>query len=269
MASRKCSRSLCVFFRSLIEAVAQDGGFSGSPPPPATQLFCVETPAVGRGSGALLWPDGRSLPYEGGATVFADCRLAYRLLEPAAAALADSLDVLYWEGGVFGRTNVCVMGEKYPRMEPAGLRPLQPPSFPDGPPSEAELQEEKSRMGLSTFKSKTGWKGSGAQSVHPLVWRHPDTGEKAVMVHTLIMEALRNRDDGTVYSWEESEAIVAEMLAGATQPEHVYCHNWTAGDLVVWDNFTSFHTITPYDDYKEAEEPRLMHRISLTGDFQP
>ena len=59
------------------------------------------------------------------------------------------------------------------------------------------------------------------------------------------------------------------MRAVRTQPEHVYCQNWTADDLVVWDNFTSFHTITPYDDYKEAEEPRLMHRISLTGDFQP
>eukprot|EP01045_Picozoa_sp_COSAG04_P044100 COSAG04_NODE_14787_length_555_cov_0.879386_1_plen_97_part_10 len=87
-------RDCCAFSRN------RSAELRGSPPPPATQLFCVETPAVGRGSGALLWPDGRSLPYEGGATVFADCRLAYRLLEPATAALADSLDVLDWEGCV-------------------------------------------------------------------------------------------------------------------------------------------------------------------------
>jgi alpha-ketoglutarate-dependent taurine dioxygenase len=71
------------------------------------------------------------------------------------------------------------------------------------------------------------------QSVHPLVWEHPDTGEKAIMAHTLIMESLR-KADGTELDWEASEATLAMMLEHATQPEQIYRHNWQPGDLVVW-----------------------------------
>ena len=106
------------------------------------------------------------MPFEGGATAFADCRYAYRTLSPEAQEAADEMTVQYWEGGVFGRTAVDVTGGEYPQMEQAGLRPLHPPDFPTAPPTEEELAEEKARMGLSTFKSKEGWKGSGAHSAH-------------------------------------------------------------------------------------------------------
>ena len=104
-----------------------DGGFSGSPPPPATQLFCVETPAISKGNGQLHWPNGSVADYEGGATCFADCRLAYRMLSPEARRLAKATNVVYWKGGVFGRTDIDITGATYPRMDPVGLRALNPP----------------------------------------------------------------------------------------------------------------------------------------------
>ena len=58
-------------------------------------MFCVETPPSGVGSGLLQWPNGKTLPHEGGATVFADCRYAYRSLSPAAKAAADAFKVQY------------------------------------------------------------------------------------------------------------------------------------------------------------------------------
>ena len=106
-----------------------DWGFAGSPPPPATQLFCVETPSIGKGNGQLEWPNGSVADYEGGATAFADCRLAYRMLSTEARTLAAATQVVYWKGGVFGRTDIDVAGAPYPQMDPVGLRPLNQPRY--------------------------------------------------------------------------------------------------------------------------------------------
>ena len=54
-----------------------------------------------------------------------------------------------------------------------------------------------------------------------------------------------------------AEATVATMLEQVTQPDFIYLHNWGPGDLVVWDNFLSLHSITPYDDYKAAGQRRV------------
>jgi len=35
---------------------------------------------------------------------------------------------------------------------------------------------------------------------------------------------------------EQGRAILDEMQAWATQPQFVYRHEWTAGDLLIWDN---------------------------------
>ena len=101
-------------------------------------------------------------------------------------------------------------------MDPAGLRPMDPPLLPTRPPTAAEIAEEKKRLGLSTFKSQSGWKGTGKQSVHPLVWTHPITGAKAIMAHTLLMSCLQ-RVDGEQLSWEESGTLDSAR-SGFTSP---------------------------------------------------
>lgn len=112
------------------------------------------------------------------------------------------------------------------------------------------------------------------QHIHPLVWIHPRTGQPAVMAHTLILEGLRHKStrEAALWSWEKSQATIAEMIAPACRPPHIYCHCWRPGDLVVWDNFCSLHTITPYEGkagYKTAGGTRLMHRLSIGGQWNP
>ena len=59
---------------------------------------------------------------------------------------------------------------------------------------------------------------------------------------------------------EEGRALIEELIAFATQPQFVYRHCWTVGDLVMWDNRCTMHRGRPYDD----RQPRVMHRTTVS-----
>ena len=76
---------------------------------------------------------------------------------------------------------------------------------------------------------------------HPVVRRHPGSGRKALFVashasHIIGMPV------------EEGQALLAELIAHATQERYVYRHRWSVGDLVIWDNRCTMHRATPFDD---------------------
>ncbi len=57
-----------------------------------------------------------------------------------------------------------------------------------------------------------------------------------------------------------------ELMAHMTQPDFVYVHEWTAGDLVVWDNRCLVHAATWFDADKES---RVMWRTTVSGNPGP
>jgi len=59
---------------------------------------------------------------------------------------------------------------------------------------------------------------------------------------------------------EEGRALIEELVAFATQPQFVYQHCWTVGDLVMWDNRCTMHRGRPYDDTQR----RVMHRTTVS-----
>jgi alpha-ketoglutarate-dependent 2,4-dichlorophenoxyacetate dioxygenase len=58
---------------------------------------------------------------------------------------------------------------------------------------------------------------------------------------------------------EEGRALIEELIAFATQPQFVYRHRWTVGDLVIWDNRCTMHRGRPYDD----SQRRVLHRTTV------
>jgi alpha-ketoglutarate-dependent taurine dioxygenase len=95
--------------------------------------------------------------------------------------------------------------------------------------------------------------------VHPLVWHH-ESGRKSLITST----------SGTsIVGMDEAEgaALLARMMAWATQPRYVYVHEWQLGDIVLWDNTGTMHRVRPYD----LEAGRLLHRTTVIGDepFDP
>ena len=59
---------------------------------------------------------------------------------------------------------------------------------------------------------------------------------------------------------ERGRALIEELIAFATQPQFVYRHSWTVGDLVIWDNRCTMHRGRPYD----ATQRRVLHRTTVS-----
>ena len=98
----------------------------------------------------------------------------------------------------------------------------------------------------------------GMQSVGdvelPLVWTH-QSGRKSLVIgntaHTIIgMDIM------------ESRLLLTELREWATRDEFTLSHEWSTGDLVIWDNTGTMHRAEPYD-YRSG---RMMHRTKLEGE---
>jgi alpha-ketoglutarate-dependent taurine dioxygenase len=90
--------------------------------------------------------------------------------------------------------------------------------------------------------------------LHPLVWRHR-SGRCS-----MVLGATAGRVDGM--SEEAGRDLLEELLAKATEPEHVLTYEWSVGDMVIWDNRGDLHRATHYTE----DSGRMMHRVTLVGD---
>ena len=92
--------------------------------------------------------------------------------------------------------------------------------------------------------------------VHPILRRVPTTGQEAVF--------LGRRTNGYIdgLPLEESEALLDEVWAHATQEEFCYRHHWRVGQVVVWDNRMLLHMRHPVP----ADQARFMWRTQTKGE---
>jgi len=91
---------------------------------------------------------------------------------------------------------------------------------------------------------------------HPIVRTHPETGEKALYIGNHASHILAMPE-------AEGRALLAELLAHATQPEFVYIHHWRPGDLVIWDNRCLLHRAVA--NYEMAKQRRVLNRTVVRG----
>lgn len=89
---------------------------------------------------------------------------------------------------------------------------------------------------------------------HPLVWTHRSGRKSLVLGASAHYVVGMDRDEG--------QALLADLLDRATQPELVYSHRWSVGDTVIWDNNGVLHRASPYD----PDSPREMLRTTVLGD---
>jgi alpha-ketoglutarate-dependent taurine dioxygenase len=61
---------------------------------------------------------------------------------------------------------------------------------------------------------------------------------------------------------DESRALLDELLERCTRDRFVYTHDWSVGDLVVWDNTGMLHRALPYN----ADSRHEMRRTTIFGD---
>lgn len=93
--------------------------------------------------------------------------------------------------------------------------------------------------------------------VHPVVRTHPETGRKVLYVSEQIIKEFVG------LSFEDSQKLLDDLNAHATQDDLVYRHRWQVGDMMFWDNRATMHFATPYDDVNHT---RLMHSARIITD---
>lgn len=93
---------------------------------------------------------------------------------------------------------------------------------------------------------------------HPLIMRHPVTGRKAIFT------------SGTAFAidgleQEEARGLIRELRAHVVQPRFRCSYKVLAGDIALWDNFTTVHSSSPIEYSREDGKRRLLYRISTKG----
>ena len=91
----------------------------------------------------------------------------------------------------------------------------------------------------------------------PLVRRHPETGRPALYLNPMRCDAVEGMGEA------EGDALLDALYAHCDQKRFQYSHDWSPGDMLIWDNRSCLHQATPV---RVPSEQRYMHRIMLKGD---
>jgi alpha-ketoglutarate-dependent 2,4-dichlorophenoxyacetate dioxygenase len=123
-----------------------------------------------------------------------------------------------------------------------------PPSMKDriaGLVAEHSLWYSKQRIG---FPAPTDEElASAPPARHPLV--HQRAGRTSLYVASHASHIVGMPVD-------EGRALLAELIAFATQPQFVHRHAWTVGDVVIWDNLAVMHRAPAFADLRVPRELR-------------
>ena len=94
---------------------------------------------------------------------------------------------------------------------------------------------------------------------HPLVRRHPLTGQKTLYAPTGTSQGIAGMPQ------DQAVGLLKELCDHAFQDRFLARHAHRPGDLVMWDNPTVMHRATPIGIATGTRDTRLIHRISLRG----
>lgn len=88
-----------------------------------------------------------------------------------------------------------------------------------------------------------------------LVRTHPASGRKSLYLSSHI---------GSIVGWPvpEARAFIRDLTEHAVQPRFTYSHQWRQYDFVMWDNRSTMHRVTRFDE----SQVRDMRRTTVAGD---
>jgi alpha-ketoglutarate-dependent taurine dioxygenase len=93
----------------------------------------------------------------------------------------------------------------------------------------------------------------GEQEI-PLVWKHK-SGRKSLVLGCTSLRVVGVSD-------AQSAEYIHGLREWATSEQFSYSHEWSVGDLVIWDNTGTMHRAEAYD----PNCGRMMHRTKLEGE---
>ena len=158
----------------------------------------------------------RELPPSGGDTLFASMAAAYDSLSEGLKATLETLRAVHTADHIYG---------------------------PEGFLSNSDQGADLKGRDLKT------------RAVHPLVIRHPDTGQKLLYVNS----AFTTHIEG--WTRDESLALLTYLYSVGMREEFQCRLQWAPGTVAMWDNRSTWHyALNDYHGHR-----RLMHRITIDG----
>jgi taurine dioxygenase len=97
------------------------------------------------------------------------------------------------------------------------------------------------------------------QCIHPVFRTNEDTNRKAIYVNRLMTRSIVGMTN------DESDELLNKVFDHSERREFVYEHEWSVGDLLLWDNRCSTHARTDFP----SSERRLMLRTTVKGTVRP
>lgn len=161
-------------------------------------------------------------PDEGGETLFVDCVAAYEALPAKVQARIESLVVLHGLG----------------RGKPL--------------PDENIINPRASAKNLRRFTHLDTVR-------HPMVRRHPVTGEKALYGLGGTPFGIEGMDEA------DGQELLLEMKLHAIAPQFRTHYRARLDDILMWDNFLVMHSATLIEHSTEPGKRRRLQRISVRG----
>lgn len=92
-----------------------------------------------------------------------------------------------------------------------------------------------------------------ATQLHPLIRTHPETGRRALYCSLAYTIGIEGMDD------DEANALLGELFGYLASDEYIYCHVWSPGMVVLWDNRCLLHSATGgFEGHR-----RELHRLTI------
>ncbi len=98
-----------------------------------------------------------------------------------------------------------------------------------------------------------------SEVTHPLVQSHPVTGEKCLYAVAASSRGIVGMPD------DEALDLLSELKAHCTRPDYTVTHAYAVDELFIWDTILTMHAAAVIDEARDADNTRLMHRISVKG----
>lgn len=162
---------------------------------------------------------GKDIPPFGGDTLFANLALAYEWLSPPMKALLQNLNAIHSPERAYGASA-------------SHNRLLENMAIQFGGPTDDEVR------------------------VHPLITRHPETGQQVLFVNPAYTSGIEG------FRASEATALLNQLFSIAAQPTFTCRMRWSPGTLAIWDNRSTWHL--PIADYHGMR--REMYRTTVKGE---
>ena len=95
------------------------------------------------------------------------------------------------------------------------------------------------------------------RTIHPLVYRQPETGRKVLNLSPWFAEEIEGMEGA------EGDAILKAVIEHSIRPDLAYFHSWQLEDMVLWDNWRMMHSASGV----AVDDRRVMKRTTIAGDY--